>query len=242
MREIAASAGIGMAATLEARGHAELAARAATSYEQWVTSVGLAFRLRNDVYRLREVVKFHWEAVSPDGEVAAAGLGVSRRRHGRPDSPGLRVHRDGGGVMTTVEANGVTLGVEHFGDAAAPLVLLAGGPTMLSWPDALCQALARGGRHVVRYDLRDPGASTTADPQAPAYTLRDLQRMPPRSHASSTIGPRSWRASGAGGMVAQVAALEHPDALLGAQSRARNSGPSLQAGSTATCPTTTRRR
>ena len=42
--------------------------------------------------------------------------------------------------MTTVEANGVTLGVEHFGDAAAPLVLLAGGTTMLSWPDALCEA------------------------------------------------------------------------------------------------------
>ena len=38
--------------------------------------------------------------------------------------------------MTTVEANGVTLGVEHFGDAAA-LVLLAGPTTMLSWPDAL---------------------------------------------------------------------------------------------------------
>jgi len=74
MREIAASAGIGMAATLEARGHAELAARATTSYEQWVASVGFAFRLRNDVYRLREVVKFHWEAVSPDGEVAAVGL------------------------------------------------------------------------------------------------------------------------------------------------------------------------
>jgi len=45
---------------------------------------------------------------------------------------------------------------------------------MLSWPDALCAALARGGRHVVRYDLRDSGASTTLDPQAPAYTLRDL--------------------------------------------------------------------
>ena len=37
---------------------------------------------------------------------------------------------------------GVTLGVEHFGDAAAPLVLLAGGTTMLSWPDALCESLA----------------------------------------------------------------------------------------------------
>jgi pimeloyl-ACP methyl ester carboxylesterase len=51
--------------------------------------------------------------------------------------------------------------------------LLAGGTTMLSWPDALCERLAQGGRRVVRYDLRDSGASTTADPEAPAYTLRD---------------------------------------------------------------------
>jgi hypothetical protein len=33
--------------------------------------------------------------------------------------------------MARVEANGVTLGVEHFGDASAPLVLLTGGTTML---------------------------------------------------------------------------------------------------------------
>jgi pimeloyl-ACP methyl ester carboxylesterase len=76
--------------------------------------------------------------------------------------------------MTTVEANGVTLGIERFGDTAAPLVLCAGGTTMLSWPDELCEALARGGRHVVRYDLRDSGASLTVDPETPAYTLRDL--------------------------------------------------------------------
>jgi hypothetical protein len=36
--------------------------------------------------------------------------------------------------MTTADANGVTLGVEHSGAAAAPLVVLAGGTTMLSWP------------------------------------------------------------------------------------------------------------
>jgi hypothetical protein len=36
--------------------------------------------------------------------------------------------------MTTVESNGVMLGVDHFGCASAPLVLLAGGPTMLSCP------------------------------------------------------------------------------------------------------------
>jgi hypothetical protein len=76
IREIAASPGIGMAATLEARGHAELEARAATSYEQWVGSDGLSFRRRDDVDRLHDVVKFHWEAVSQDGQVTAVGLVV----------------------------------------------------------------------------------------------------------------------------------------------------------------------
>ena len=52
--------------------------------------------------------------------------------------------------MTTVDANGVTLGIESFGDDDAPLVLLAGGTTMLSWPDALCERLAAGGRLRVR--------------------------------------------------------------------------------------------
>src|ERR671910_185751 len=42
MREIAASAGLGMAATLEARGHPQLEARAASSYEQGVGSAGLS--------------------------------------------------------------------------------------------------------------------------------------------------------------------------------------------------------
>jgi hypothetical protein len=74
IRAIAASPGIGMAATLEARGHAELEARAATSYEQWVGSDGLSFRRRDDVDRLHDVVKFHWEAVSQDGQVTAVGL------------------------------------------------------------------------------------------------------------------------------------------------------------------------
>jgi hypothetical protein len=76
--------------------------------------------------------------------------------------------------MTTVEANGVALGAELLGEATAPLVLLVSGATILSWPDALCAALARLGRCAVRYDLRDCGASTTVDPEAPTYTLRDL--------------------------------------------------------------------
>jgi pimeloyl-ACP methyl ester carboxylesterase len=115
--------------------------------------------------------------------------------------------------MTTVEANGVMLGVEHFGDAAAPLVLLAGGTTMLSWPDALCAALAHGGRHVVRYDLRDSGASTTVDPEAPAYTLRDLAADAAALARELDDRPAHLAGIGVGGMVAQVAALDHPDAF-----------------------------
>jgi len=114
---------------------------------------------------------------------------------------------------TTVDANGVTLGVEHFGDETAPLVLLAGGTTMFSWPDPLCEALARGGRHVVRYDLRDSGASTTVDPEAPAYTLRDLAADAAGLARELDDRPAHLAGIGVGGMVAQVAALDHPDAF-----------------------------
>ena len=115
--------------------------------------------------------------------------------------------------MTTVNANGVVLGIEAFGDDDAPLILLAGATTMLSWPDALCERLAAGGRRVVRYDLRDSGESTTADPDAPAYTLRDLATD--AAHLAEALGGRPAHLAGIGvaGMVAQVAALDHPGAF-----------------------------
>jgi len=115
--------------------------------------------------------------------------------------------------MTTVNANGVALGIESFGDDAAPLVLLAGGTTMLSWPDALCERLAAGGRRVVRYDLRDSGESTTANPEAPAYTLRDLAADAAALADALGGGPAHLAGIGVGGMVAQVAALDHPGAF-----------------------------
>jgi pimeloyl-ACP methyl ester carboxylesterase len=115
--------------------------------------------------------------------------------------------------MPTVNANGVAIGVESFGDDDAPLVLLAGGTTMLSWPDALCERLAAGGRRVVRYDLRDSGESTTTNPNAPAYTLRDLAAD--AAALADTLGgpPAHLAGIGVGGMVAQVAALDHPGAF-----------------------------
>ena len=116
-------------------------------------------------------------------------------------------------IITTVNANEVVLGVETFGDDDAPLVLLVGGTTMLSWPDPLCERLAADGRRVVRYDLRDSGASTTLDPEAPAYTLRDLAAD--AAALADALGgrPAHLAGIGVGGMVAQVAALDHPDAF-----------------------------
>jgi hypothetical protein len=74
IREIAAQPGIALTAILEARGHEEIEARAASAYEHWVGSEGLTFRGRDDADRLGDVVKFHWEAVAENGEVFAVGL------------------------------------------------------------------------------------------------------------------------------------------------------------------------
>jgi pimeloyl-ACP methyl ester carboxylesterase len=115
--------------------------------------------------------------------------------------------------MPTVNVNQVVLGIESFGDDDAPLVLLAGGTTMLSWPDALCERLAEGGRRVVRYDLRDSGESTTEDPKAPAYTLRDLAADAAALADALGDGPAHLAGIGVGGMVAQVAVLDHPGAF-----------------------------
>jgi pimeloyl-ACP methyl ester carboxylesterase len=113
--------------------------------------------------------------------------------------------------QTTVRVNGVELGVETFGRDDDPLVLLAGGTTMLSWPDSLCERLTAGGRRVVRYDLRDCGASTTLDPEAPAYGLRDLAADAAALVDALGGAPAHLGGVGVGGMVAQVAALDHPD-------------------------------
>ena len=74
IREIAAQPGIGLTAILEARGYEEIEARVTSAYEHWVGSEGLSFRGRDDVERLGDVVKFHWEAVARDGQVFGVGL------------------------------------------------------------------------------------------------------------------------------------------------------------------------
>lgn len=112
--------------------------------------------------------------------------------------------------MDTITVNAVAIGYESFGDDQAPLVLLVGGTTMLSWPDSMCQRLAAAGRRVVRYDLRDSGEPTTVDPGAPTYDLRDLAADAAALVAAFDCDSAHLAGIGVGGMVAQVAAIEHP--------------------------------
>ena len=74
MREIAARPGIGMSATLEAHGHAALEARVTSAYDEWVDRQGIRFGRRDDVDRVGDVVKFHWEAIDADDQVTGVGL------------------------------------------------------------------------------------------------------------------------------------------------------------------------
>src|SRR5262249_58121384 len=73
--------------------------------------------------------------------------------------------------------------------------------------------LAAGGRRVVRYDLRDSGESTTADPAAPTYTLRDLAADAAALADALGGGPAHLAGMGVGGMVAEAAVLDHPGAF-----------------------------
>jgi hypothetical protein len=76
MLEIAARPGIGLAATLEARGHDALEMHATSAYQEFVAPGAFSFRRADDARRVADVVTFRWEMVSTEGEVAGVGLEV----------------------------------------------------------------------------------------------------------------------------------------------------------------------
>src|SRR4051794_15935101 len=112
-----------------------------------------------------------------------------------------------------VQANGVELCTEPFGDpAASPILLIMGlGASMLWWEEGFCRLLAEGGRFVLRYDHRDTGRSITYEPGRPGYSGADL--VADARGVLDAYGIRAAHVVGvsAGGALAQRLALEHPD-------------------------------
>jgi len=109
-----------------------------------------------------------------------------------------------------IEANGVELCSEPFGDPRDPAILLIMGigASMLWWDEDFCGMLAERGRFVIRYDHRDTGRSVSYAPGEPAYTGADLVADAAGVLDAYAIGAAHLVGVSAGGACAQVLALE----------------------------------
>ncbi len=132
--------------------------------------------------------------------------------------------------MPKIQANGIELEYETFGDASAePLLLIMGlGGQLTLWHEDLCGALAERGYFVIRYDNRDVGLSTRFDeagvPNMIELVMAQAQGKTPESPYSvddmaddaagllDGLGIDSAHVCGAsmGGMIAQTLAMRHP--------------------------------
>jgi pimeloyl-ACP methyl ester carboxylesterase len=112
-----------------------------------------------------------------------------------------------------IEANGVELCTEPFGDPAHPpiLLIMGTGASMLWWEEDFCQLLADGGRFVIRYDHRDTGRSVTYKPGRPEYSGADL--VADAAGVLDAFGIPSAHLVGvsAGGAFAQLLARDRAD-------------------------------
>jgi pimeloyl-ACP methyl ester carboxylesterase len=115
-----------------------------------------------------------------------------------------------------IEADGVELCTEPFGDTADPPVLLVMGigGSMLWWEEGFCRTLADGGRFVIRYDHRDTGRSVTYEPGRPGYTGADLVGDAVSVLETYEVSAAHVVGVSAGGAFAQLLALEFAQRVL----------------------------
>lgn len=133
--------------------------------------------------------------------------------------------------MPDTTSGGITIHYEVEGDEAAPVVLLVMGlgAQMTSWDPAFRAALVTRGYRVVHFDNRDVGRSGWLDdagvpdlaallggapPPAVPYTLADMAGD--AVAVLDAVGAPAAHVVGAsmGGMIAQVAAIDHPGRVL----------------------------
>jgi pimeloyl-ACP methyl ester carboxylesterase len=116
----------------------------------------------------------------------------------------------------TIEANGVELCTEAFGDPSDPSMLLITGigSSMLWWEDGFCRMVAAGGRFVIRYDHRDTGRSVTYEAGRPGYTGGDLVVDAAGVLDAYGISAAHIVGVSAGAAFAQLLALDYPERVL----------------------------
>jgi pimeloyl-ACP methyl ester carboxylesterase len=129
--------------------------------------------------------------------------------------------------IARVRAGAVELAYETFGSPGDPPVLLVQGlgTQMIGWPDGLCAGLAARGLYVIRFDNRDIGLSThlhdappadvgaalAGDTSSAAYTLWDMADDAVALLDALGLPAAHLVGASMGGMIAQAAAIRHPD-------------------------------
>lgn len=131
----------------------------------------------------------------------------------------------------SVEANGIEIVYDTFGESSAvPLLLVMGlGGQMIAWDEEFCAALAAQGYWVIHFDNRDIELSTKFDeagvPDIPALmqavaqgeTIQAPYLLPDMADDAvgllDALGIESAHVVGVsmGGMIAQEMAIHHPD-------------------------------
>lgn len=114
--------------------------------------------------------------------------------------------------MTRILHRDISLATESFGAAGNPVLVLIMGATasMLGWPEALCHALANRGLHVLRFDHRDTGQSTTVPPGQASYSVEDMAGDVLAIMAGYGVERAHLAGMSLGGYIAQIVALQHP--------------------------------
>jgi pimeloyl-ACP methyl ester carboxylesterase len=131
--------------------------------------------------------------------------------------------------MSSVQANGITIEYDVFGESSArPLLLIMGlGTQMIGWDEEFCQKLADTGHYVVRFDNRDIGLSSKMDdapvpvpaelmmemmqgntPEVP-YSLNDMADDAIGLLDALNIDSSHICGASMGGMIVQTMALTH---------------------------------
>ena len=109
---------------------------------------------------------------------------------------------------------------DEFGERTRPTLLLVNGlgSQCINYPDAWCEAFVAAGFHVVRFDNRDVGLSSSwadapTDDTGAAYRLSDM--ADDALAVLDAVGVERAHVMGLsmGGMIAQTLAIEHPDRI-----------------------------
>ncbi|HDR7707600.1 alpha/beta hydrolase [Bacillus sp. S70] len=112
--------------------------------------------------------------------------------------------------------NGIDICTESFGNSNDPAILLIMGATcsMIYWDEEFCEQLANTGKFVIRFDNRDVGRSVTYEPGTSNYSVTDMAEDAIGVLDAYHIDKAHFFGMSLGGMIAQIAAVKHPERIL----------------------------